>query len=136
MDRVPRNELMASIVLIASLLFFCGWKLIPESWNFTYLFFDNTDWSFSLNPKEYRTYSLIIVWPHLLQYAMPVMYFPLWRMLPKMELGKVDLWWCYWVWEVYKWLNQTLAFGQFPIIRYPIILSLLFLQIAFLLRKR
>ena len=136
MYREEFKELLASIILIGSLLCFCAWKFIPDDCVFTYLYFDNYNWSFSLNPLEYRTYSLAVVWPHLLQYTMPVMYISLMRLLPKMNIGVFDLWWFYWIWELYKALNQILAFGQFPYIRYVFILGLLYGQIAFLMRKR
>jgi len=133
------NELKASILMMASLIFCLTWHFLPDDVFFVFPFFDEIDDSFSLNPEEYRRYNLKILLPFFVEAIMPFIYIPCLllsnSMIRPVGRFKINIWHLYFIWEGLKTLDFMLSFSQTPYLRTIIIIIILAVHAEYIICK-
>ena len=135
--RFHLDSVLGSILLMLSLFLPLTWNFFPSDWMWSFPFLDNTTYSFSLSPIEYRTYQLRDILPLYFPFFLVPVYIASKSLIPEMVVSigkiKIDLWMLHIAYVSLQAIDLFLSFSQSPYFRTVFIVVGVVLHLKWLL---
>lgn len=120
MNRIER-VLLSSSILLASLILWGLWNIIPVEYEFKFPFYDIKNKVISFSPEDKLGYQLYDIMPYLVDRFIPIIYFVCFNIVGEMRMPILgNIWNYYLFFHIFLFVEYVFFFKQVPVITYCI----------------